>query len=294
MPTTSKTYRAMSKTETDSSVRLYMREIMKTELLTPQQEVELAARIKKGDDKAREIMIKANLRLVVKLARDYSNYGVPLSDLISEGNIGLMKAVEKFDPSKGGKLSTYAGWWIKQAIKRALANQGKTIRLPIHLVDKLARVRRITAMLTEEMGEEPSDETLSEVLGIPQRKLAMLKQASQRPASLDAPVSDDSVATYVDIIGDEDATSPLDDLANKNYLDELDDMLAVLDERETEIIDSRFGLNGKKVMTLEEISHNFGVSRERIRQVQNAAIAKMRKALRKKEKNPPVLLPLAY
>lgn len=294
MPTTSKTYRAMSKTETDSSVRLYMREIMKTELLTPQQEVELAARIKKGDDKAREMMIKANLRLVVKLARDYSNYGVPLSDLISEGNIGLMKAVEKFDPSKGGKLSTYAGWWIKQAIKRALANQGKTIRLPIHLVDKLARVRRITAMLTEEMGEEPSDETLSEVLGIPQRKLAMLKQASQRPASLDAPVSDDSVATYVDIIGDEDATSPLDDLANKNYLDELDDMLAVLDERETEIIDSRFGLNGKKVMTLEEISHNFGVSRERIRQVQNAAIAKMRKALRKKEKNPPVLLPLAY
>lgn len=284
----------MSQAETDSSVRLYMREIMKTDLLTPEQEVELAARIKTGDEKAREIMIKANLRLVVKLARDYSNYGVPLADLISEGNIGLMKAVEKFDPAKGGKLSTYAGWWIKQAIKRALANQGKTIRLPIHLVDKLARVRRITAMLTEELGEEPTNEMLSEVLGIPERKLAMLKQASQRPASLDAPVSDDSVSTYAEVIGDENAVSPLDELANKNYLDELDDMLEVLDARETEIIGSRFGLNGKKVMTLEEISHNFGVSRERIRQVQNAAISKMRKALRKNEKSPKSLVQPAF
>ena len=215
----------MSHTDTDSSVRLYMREIMKTDLLTPEQEVELAARIKKGDEKARELMIKANLRFVVKLARDYSNYGVPFADLISEGNIGLMKAVEKFDPEKGGKLSTYAGWWIKQAIKRALANQGKTIRLPIHLVDKLARVRRITTMLAEELGEEPTNEMLSDVLGIPERKLALLKQAAQRPASLDAPVAEDSVATYAEMIGDENAISPLDDLANKNYLDELDDML---------------------------------------------------------------------
>ena len=276
-------------TDTDSSVRLYMREIMKTDLLTPEQEVELAARIKKGDEKARELMIKANLRFVVELARDYSNYGVPFADLISEGNIGLMKAVEKFDPEKGGKLSTYAGWWIKQAIKRALANQGKTIRLPIHLVDKLARVRRITTMLAEELGEEPTNEMLSDVLGIPERKLALLKQAAQRPASLDAPVAEDSVATYAEMIGDENAISPLDDLANKNYLDELDDMLEVLDERESAIIDSRFGLNGKKVMTLEEISHNFGVSRERIRQVQNAAIGKMRKALSKKERNPKAL-----
>lgn len=276
----------MSHSESDSSIRLYMREIMKTELLTPEQEVKLAARIKKGDEKARELMIKANLRLVVKLARDYSNYGVPLVDLVSEGNIGLMKAVEKFDPKKGGKLSTYAGWWIKQAIKRALANQGKTIRLPIHLVDKLARVRRITAMLTEEMGEEPSDEVLSDVLGIPERKLAMLKQASQRPTSLDAPVADDAVATYAEVVKDENVLSPLDQLESKNDLSELDEMLEVLDERESSIIDSRFGLNGKKVMTLEEISHDFGVSRERIRQVQNAAIEKMRKVLSQKEKNP--------
>lgn len=283
----------MSQTETDSSIHLYMREIMKTDLLTPEEEVELAARIKKGDEKAREQMIKANLRLVVKLARDYSNYGVPLPDLISEGNIGLMKAVEKFDPSKGGKLSTYAGWWIKQAIKRALANQGKTIRLPIHLVDKLARIRRITAMLAEEHGEEPTDEVLSEILGIPERKLSLLRQAAQRPTSLDAPVSDDSAATHAEMIGDENADDPLDELAKKNYLDELGDMLDVLDERETAIIDSRFGLNGKKVLTLEEISHDFGVSRERIRQVQNAAINKMRKALRKREKNPKAVAAMA-
>lgn len=273
----------MSHSDTDSSVRLYMREIMKTDLLSMEEELELSGRIKEGDEKARERMIKANLRLVVKLARDYSNYGVPLADLISEGNIGLMKAVEKFDPTKGGKLSTYAGWWIKQAIKRALANQGKTIRLPIHLVDKMARVRRITAMVTDEMGVEPTDEVLSDVLGIPVRKLTMLKQVAQRPASLDAPVADDSAGTYAEMIGDENAVSPLDALTNKNHLDELDTMRKVLDERETEIIDSRFGLNGKKVMTLEEISHNFGVSRERIRQVQNAAIEKMRKVLSKKE-----------
>lgn len=278
--------KTMSELESDSSVRLYMREIMKSELLTPEDELVLADRIRKGDEKAREEMIKANLRLVVKLARDYSNYGVPLADLISEGNIGLMKAVEKFDPAKGGKLSTYAGWWIKQAIKRALANQGKTIRLPIHLVDKLARIRRITAMLTEELGEEPSDEVLSETLGISRRKLAMLRRVAQRPASLDAPVSDDSVATYAEVIGDEAAVDPLEELARKSHLDELKGMLELLDEREAAIINSRFGLNGKKVLTLEEISLRFGVSRERIRQVQNVALAKMRKALRKKEKRP--------
>lgn len=276
----------MSDTEIDSSIRLYMREIMSTKLLTPEEEVELANKIKAGDNKARELMIKANLRLVVKLARDYSNYGVPLVDLISEGNIGLMKAVEKFNPDKGGKLSTYAGWWIKQSIKRALANQGKTIRLPIHLVDKLARVRRITAMLTEELGEEPSDETLSEVLGIPQRKLFLLRQAAQRPTSLDAPVAEDSAATYADVVQDEHTPNPLDQLQNKNFLSELDEMCDALDERESSIIESRFGLNGKKVMTLEEISHSFGVSRERIRQVQNVAISKMRKVLANKEKNP--------
>lgn len=276
----------MSNLDTDSSTRLYMQEITKTPLLTAEEEVELAERIMEGDETAREHMIKANLRLVVKIARDYSNYGVPLADLVSEGNIGLMKAVEKFDPEKGGKLSTYAAWWIKQSIKRALSNQGKTIRLPVHLVDKLARIRRITAILAEELGREPTDDELVEELGIPRQKLAMLKQASQRPTSLDAPVNDDVGMTYAEMISDDAAESPLESLANKNYHGELEDLLKLLNERESSIIDQRFGLNGKKPLTLEEIGRDFGVSRERIRQLQNSAIAKMKRALGRKEAQP--------
>lgn len=276
----------MSNLDTDSSTRLYMREITRTPLLTAEEEVALADRVLEGDESAREHMIKANLRLVVKIARDYSSYGVPLADLISEGNIGLMKAVEKFDPEKGGKLSTYAAWWIKQSIKRALSNQGKTIRLPVHLVDKLARIRRITAILAEELGREPTDDELVEELGIPRQKLAMLKQASQRPTSLDAPVNDDVGMTYAEMICDDAAADPLESLANKNHHGELEDLLKLLNDRESSIIDQRFGLNGKKPLTLEEIGRNFGVSRERIRQLQNSAIAKMKRALGRKEAQP--------
>ena len=274
----------MNQTDSDSSISLYMRDIMKTDLLTPEEEVALSERIRSGDKKARELMIKANLRLVVKIARDYSNYGVPLVDLISEGNIGLMNAVEKFDPDKGGKLSTYASWWIKQAVKRALANQGKTVRLPIHMVDKLAKIRRISAMLSEEYGRDPSNEELSEVLGIPVRKIALLKEAAQRPASLDAPVQQEG-ATYAEVIEDANAINPLTALSSKSDHAEIEGLLETLDEREAKIIDSRFGLSGKKPLTLEEISHDFGVTRERIRQIQNIAIAKMKKSLVKKDRN---------
>ncbi|MGB0643471.1 MAG: sigma-70 family RNA polymerase sigma factor, partial [Akkermansiaceae bacterium] len=186
----------MTRSETNSSITIYMREIAKTKLLTPKEEIELAARIAKGDERARARMIESNLRLVVKIAKDYSNYGVPLVDLISEGNIGLIRAVEKFDPKKGGKLSTYAAWWIKQSIKRALANQGKTVRLPIHLVDKLARVRRISALMAEDLGREPTDSELSEELGIPREKLALLLQASKQNRSMDESTHDDSIASF--------------------------------------------------------------------------------------------------
>src|SRR4030088_1405405 len=152
--------------DSETSIKIYLREIRQTPLLTPQEEIELAARIKKGDMKARAKMIKANLRLVVKIAHDYGNLGLPLLDLVSEGNIGLMKAVERFDPAKGGKLSTYAAWWIKQSIKRALANQYKTIRLPVHLVDKIAKVKRLAMAMSEELGREPTDDELAEEVGI--------------------------------------------------------------------------------------------------------------------------------
>ncbi|MGB2186810.1 MAG: sigma-70 family RNA polymerase sigma factor [Akkermansiaceae bacterium] len=285
----------MSRFEADTSLRLYLREIAKTELLTPEQEVELAARIKKGDKKARSHMIRANLRLVVKIAQDYSGYGLPLADLISEGNIGLMKAVERFDPKKGGKLSTYGSWWIKQSIKRALANQSKTIRLPVHMVDKIARMRRISAMLTEALGREPTQEELAEELGIPHKKLALLERAAKRPTSLNAPVHEDDSAEFSDIIGDEHAVDPFEALDNKTMHGELDELLDVLDEREHRIIDARFGLDGKKPMTLEEVGLEFGVTRERIRQLQNIALVKMRKALKRKDKPipEPISEPLA-
>lgn len=268
-----------------------MREISETPLLTPQEEIELAARIKKGDKEARTRMIKANLRLVVKIAQDYSNYGLPLADLISEGNIGLMKAVERFDPAKGGKLSTYGSWWIKQSIKRALANQSKTIRLPVHMVDKIAKLRRISSMLTEAYGREPTDEELCEETGIPRKKLAMLKRAAQRPTSLDAPVGDDESSNYSEIIGDEHAVDPFEALSDKNMVNQIDDLLEVLDERESKIIEARFGLDGKTPLTLEEVGREFGVTRERIRQLQNIALDKMRKTLRKREKPMAAFLP---
>ena len=271
-------------TEYDSTLKVYLKDIAATPLLTPKDEVRLAERIRNGDRDARAEMINANLRLVVKIAQDYAGYGLPLADLISEGNIGLMKAVERFDPQKGGKLSTYAAWWIKQSIKRALANQSKTIRLPVHMVDKIAKMRRIATILAEELGREPSDDELADELGLPRRKLAMLKQASQRPTSLDAPVNDGETIRYSEIIGDERAEDPLESLSDKNMHGELDDLLAVLDQRERRIIDVRFGLNGRKPMTLEEVGREFGVTRERIRQLQNVALSKMRRALRRKEK----------
>jgi len=280
----------MSNFELDGGIKIYLREIGKTPLLTPAEEIELAARIKNGDEAARKHMIQANLRLVVKIAQDYANYGLPLLDLISEGNIGLTKAVERFDPAKGGKLSTYAAWWIKQSIKRALANQSKTIRLPVHMVDKIAKMRRISSLLGEALGREPTDEELSEELGLPRRKLAMLKQASQRPTSLDAPINEGEATQYGEIIGDEAADNPLESLTDKNMHGELDDLLSVLDQRERRIIDERFGLNGKKPLTLEEVGREFGVTRERIRQLQNVALTKMRKALRRKEKPLPKAL----
>jgi RNA polymerase primary sigma factor len=269
--------------DSDSSLKLYLREISKTPLLTIDEENALAERIKAGDQKARDHMIRANLRLVVKIAGDYSGYGVSTSDLISEGNIGLMTAVERFDPEKGGKFSTYGAWWIKQAVKRSLANHSKTVRLPVHMVDKIARMRRIASMLAESLGRAPTDDELATELGLPRRKIAMLKQAALSPASLDAPVNEGEATEFGDIIADEAAMSPLDALTAKNLHDQIDDLLDVLDERERRIIDGRFGLNGIKPMLLEDVGREFGVSRERIRQLQNSALLKMRKALRKKD-----------
>jgi RNA polymerase primary sigma factor len=270
--------------DSETSIKIYLQEVSGTPLLTVQEEIELAARIEKGDQKARAWMIKANLRLVVKIAHDYSNLGLPLLDLISEGNIGLIKAVERFNPGKGGKLSTYGAWWIKQSIKRALANQSKTIRLPVHLVDKISKMRRVSLQMSKELGREPTDEEFAEEIGISSAKLSQLKTVSIRPASLDAPIGDDDSTAFGEIVGDEDAQTPFELFRDKNMRDELSELLAVLDDREREIIFKRFGLDGGKPKTLEEVGKKFGVTRERIRQLQNIALAKLRRAFAKREK----------
>lgn len=269
--------------ETDTGLNRYLKEIGRISLLTPDQEVELAGKIKKGDAKAREQMINSNLRLVVKIAHDYADLGLPLLDLISEGNIGLTKAVERFDPTKGAKLSTYAAWWIKQAIKRALANQSKTIRIPVHLGDKIAKVRRLSLQMSDELGREPTDDELAEELGIASEKLAQLKSIGIRPASLDAPSGDEDSTEFGESVGDEEARTPFELLRDKNLLGEVDGLLDVLDQRERKIILRRFGLDGGKPKTLEDVGKDFGVTRERIRQLQNVALAKLRRALGKKE-----------
>ncbi len=268
----------------DTAIKLYLREIGQVKLLTPEEEIQLAARIKKGDKKAREQMIKANLRLVVKIARDYEGLGLPLLDLISEGNIGLMKAVERFDPSKGGKLSTYGAWWIKQSIKRALANQSKTIRLPVHLVDKISKMRRTSLKLQEELGREPTDDELAEELGITSSRVAQMRTAAIRPASLDAPISDDEDSNnFSEVVQDENAFTPYEKLEDKTVTDMLQDMVTSLDPREATILRYRFGLDGGTEKTLEEVGEKFGVTRERVRQIQNIALRKLRKMIEKLE-----------
>lgn len=267
----------------DTAIKLYLREIGQVKLLTPQEEIELAARIKKGDKKAREQMIKANLRLVVKIAHDYEGLGLPLLDLINEGNIGLMKAVERFDPAKGGKLSTYGSWWIKQSIKRALANQSKTIRLPVHLVDKISKMRRTAMKLQEVFGREPTDEELGEELGISASRVAQLRTAAIRPASLDAPIGDDDSNNFAEVVQDENADTPYEHLEEKTVTRMLQEMVKTLDEREATILRYRFGLDGGSEKTLEEVGQKFGVTRERVRQIQNIALSKLRKMIEKLE-----------
>src|SRR6266853_1629633 len=273
----------MAAEDSDTGIKIYLREIGQIPLLTPEQEIELAAKIKKGDREARALMIRSNLRLVVKIAHDYANLGLPLLDLISEGNIGLMKAVERFDPAKGGKLSTYAAWWIKQSIKRALANQSKTIRLPVHLVDKISKMRRVSLQMSEELGREPTDEELGDEIGIASGKVSQLKTASIR---------DDDSTEFGEIVGDEEAQTPFELLRDKNLRNEVGGLLDVLDDREKKIIFQRFGLDGGKPKTLEEVGKKFGVTRERIRQLQNIALSKLRRALSKKERPVDVELPV--
>ncbi len=258
------------------TLQLYLREIGQVKLLTPQEEITLAKRIRRGDKKAREQMITANLRLVVKIARDYEGLGLPLLDLINEGNIGLMKGVERFDPKKGAKLSTYASLWIKQAIRRALSNQSKTIRLPVHVFDKMTHIRRAEVKLREMLDREPTDEEVADNLGLNTRRIRQYREASRAPVSLDSPISTDDSTSISEHVEDVHAAAPFDEIVKHNDSELMQEVLATLEARESRILSMRFGLDNGRPKTLEEVGERLGVTRERIRQIQEQALQKMR------------------
>ena len=269
----------------NTSFRLYLREAVETPLLTPAEEIVLAGRIQAGDEAAREHMIKANLRLVVKIAREYEDYGLPLLDLINEGNIGLMRAVERFDPTKGAKLSTYAAWWIKQAIKRALSNQSKSIRLPIHVVQELARMKKAESKLESDLGRAPTEMELAAVLEVDVEDIRKWREAAAVGAtSLDAPLGNDPEAGRVaDVIADENARMPWADVSDETNAELIRELVATLNVREQRILRERFALDGGDPRTLEQIGVDFGLTRERIRQLEAAALRKLRDRLKARE-----------
>src|SRR5437588_1895658 len=277
----------MAAEDSDTGIKIYLREIGQIPLLTPQQEIELAAKIKRGDREARSLMIRSNLRLVVKIAHDYANLGLPLLDLISEGNIGLMKAVERFDPAKGGKLSTYASWWIKQAIKRALANQSKTIRLPVHVVDTVAHIRRAEMRLRDALGHDPTDQEIAADLGINPRSVQLYRDAARAPVSLDAPLGSEEPNPIGDVVADANAAAPFDQILKESDTELAREIFATLPERERSILALRFGLNDDTPKTLEEIGKRFNLTRERIRQIQEEALQKLR--VKMEERDAPAL-----
>jgi RNA polymerase primary sigma factor len=268
------------------TLQLYLREIGQVKLLTPQEEITLAKRIRRGDKKAREQMITANLRLVVKIARDYEGIGLPLLDLINEGNIGLMKGVERFDPNKGAKLSTYASLWIKQAIRRALSNQSKTIRLPVHVFDKMTHIRRAEVKLRETLDREPTDEEVADNLGLNTRRIGQYREASRAPVSLDSPISEDNSTSISDHVADAGAAAPFDEIVKHNDNELMREVLATLDARESRILSMRFGLDNGRPKTLEEVGERLGVTRERIRQIQEQALQKMRVKIENRDHSP--------
>ena len=271
------------------TLQLYLREIGQVKLLTPKEEITLARRIRRGDKRAREQMITANLRLVVKIARDYEGLGLPLLDLINEGNIGLMKGVQRFDPSKGAKLSTYASWWIKQAIRRALSNQSKTIRLPVHVFDKMTHIRKAEVKLREMLDREPTDEEVADNLGLNTRRIRQYREASRTPVSLDSPISTDDLTTISEHVADASAAAPFDEIVKNNDNELMREVLATLDARESRILAMRFGLDNGRPKTLEEVGERLGVTRERIRQIQEQALQKMRVKIENRD-HPPAMI----
>ncbi len=266
-------------------IKAYLKDVRPIALLTPDEEISLARRIKKGDADARERMIRANLRLVISIAKRYSNLGVPLTDLIEEGNIGLMKSVEKFDPERGFRFSTYAAWWIKQGISRAIIDQGKMIRVPVYMNEEIHKYKKMVEKLTHKLKRRPSTGELAKRLKISVDKVRELEGSIAKMSSLDAPIGETGDGQVRDIIEDENVAAPDEELEQFFTKERTAGFLNMLNEREREILDLRYGLTDGETHTLAEIAKKLGVSRERVRQIEAATIKKIRDILERNKQN---------
>lgn len=267
----------------DDPVKMYLKDIGKIPLLTAEEESSLAKRMAEGDDSVKPLLVEANLRLVVSIAKRYVGRGMLFLDLIQEGNLGLIKAVEKFDYNKGFKFSTYATWWIRQAITRAIADQARTIRIPVHMVETINKLIRVSRQLLQELGREPKPEELAEALGMPVEKVREIQKISQEPVSLETPIGEEEDSHLGDFIPDDDAPAPAEAAAYSLLKEQLKDVLGTLNEREQKVLILRFGLDDGRARTLEEVGREFDVTRERIRQIEAKALRKLRHPSRSKK-----------
>ncbi|MCR4740985.1 MAG: RNA polymerase sigma factor RpoD [Lachnospiraceae bacterium] len=267
----------------EDPVRMYLKEIGKVPLLTGEEEIELAKRMEKGDEEAKKRLAEANLRLVVSIAKRYVGRGMLFLDLIQEGNLGLIKAVEKFDYTKGYKFSTYATWWIRQAITRAIADQARTIRIPVHMVETINKLTRVNRQLLQELGREPTPEETAKEMNLPVERVRDILKISQEPVSLETPIGEEEDSHLGDFIQDEQVPVPAEAAAFTLLKEQLDEVLSTLTEREQKVLELRFGLNDGRARTLEEVGKVFNVTRERIRQIEAKALRKLRHPSRSKK-----------
>jgi len=262
---------------------MYLKEIGRIPLLNREQEIDLAQRTEQGDQNAKDLLVSANLRLVVSIAKKYIGRGMTFLDLIQEGNKGLIRAVEKYDWTKGFKFSTYATWWIRQAITRAIADQARTIRIPVHMVETINKLMRVSRKLMQELGREPTAEEISEGLeGVDPDRVREIQKISQKTTSLETPIGDDDDSYLGDFIADESQTSPYDATSKRLLKENIEEVLSTLSDREARVLRMRFGLNNAQPMTLEEVGQKFGVTRERIRQIEAKALRKLKHPSKRK------------
>jgi len=266
-------------------LKLYLKDIKDIPLLKPEEEISLSRRIRKGDPEARKQMIQSNLRLVISIAKKYSHLGLPISDLIEEGNLGLMRAVQKFNPGKGFRFSTYAAWWIKQYVLRSIANQGKTIRIPVYMVDIISKYRKVTERLSQKLGRKPAASEIAHSMKLPVRKIRDIESMLLQPASLDAPLGEEGTSQFIDLLESPDGPATRDELAEFLKREQVEDLLSRLTDREKEVLSFRYGLQDGVTCTLGETAKRLGITRERVRQIQLSAEKKLHTFLADMEKN---------